>query len=318
MLPLTCCVLLAAAVALTTVEGVPCDADPCKSSPCKNGGACAPSPSEGNRYTCTCAAGFVGFYCEVVEECGGPDPCNPSPCRNGGSCASSGVDGQGYERYTCTCAAGFVGIDCEVSHLPPVTVPPGPCDVSPCKNHQTCSVVNNAAVCTCPQEYTGCDCQLVRPLNCPDGFTFLSESKSCIKILTSEGSFDQQKAACQKLHPNSDLAIVNSKAENDAFTNHIKTSLSTADISSCGGYTGYYIALQRATDKNCGTDLVWKSVDVCQAKAPYMDFGSGEPSCGGGSESCGQLAQKIDYQWNDTNCDSQGCAICEITLSGSI
>jgi len=267
MLHVTCCVLLAAAVALTTVEGTSCSADPCSSTPCRNGGACA-ALSQGG-YTCTCTTGFEGSSCEIAV----------------------------------------------------VAAPPSPCEPCPCKNHQTCSVVNNAAVCTCPPEYTGCDCDVIRPLNCPDGFALLSGSKICVQILTKKDTWDNQKAACKALNSNSDLVVINSQAENDEISNHIKTTLSQADLATCHDYAGgYWLALQRPVEGDCKSgDLVWKSLDVCQAPPTFINYNNGEPNCGSyGVESCGQMVDTLSYKWNDFVCSSPGCAICEITLSGAI
>ncbi|XP_063224864.1 protein crumbs isoform X2 [Bacillus rossius redtenbacheri] len=86
-------------------EGVYCDQAFCLATPCQNGAQC--NLSEGAPF-CQCVAGYSGKYCETnIDDCStGPD--NTSPCLNGGMC----VDG--INKYTCDCSeTGFEGQRCE-------------------------------------------------------------------------------------------------------------------------------------------------------------------------------------------------------------
>jgi len=336
MTRLTCLVLFAALVSFFPVESVPCDGDPCKSSPCQNGGVCDPTPSEGNRYTCKCPTGFLGFYCEVISVCGNADPCDPSPCRNQGKCATTGVDGQGYERYKCTCADGYAGIDCEVSTAPkpppvvvtttttttppPVTQPADPCKPSPCKNNEKCNPTPGGGkpyTCSCPTEFSGCACDLVKPIQCPTGFRYASESKSCFKIITSRNTWDGQSAKCRSLHPQSDLAVISSKAEDDKIDNELKTSITKDELESCKA-SGFFIGLQLRNRKDCNSGRIWKSVSTCDAPHEFTDWNQGEPNCSTAHvEDCVHIWPLADYKWNDIECGTQACAVCEVTLAGS-
>ena len=70
-------------------------------------------------FTCNCAAGYDGAFCEIDLE-----PCEPNPCANGGACTADG------QEVSCACAAGYAGPSCEQ-----VT---DPCVLSPCQNGGAC------------------------------------------------------------------------------------------------------------------------------------------------------------------------------------
>ena len=94
------------------------DNDPCKSSPCANSGNCFSVIGSGT-YTCTCAQGFTGLYCQtgliliillsylkkkfniiVIALCG-------LTCQNGGVCKLiNGIQ-------QCSCPAFFSGTNCQ-------------------------------------------------------------------------------------------------------------------------------------------------------------------------------------------------------------
>lgn len=70
--------------------------------PCANGGTCENTAPD--RYRCSCAEGFSGTNCEVVE-----NPCAPAPCRHGGRCRRT------PQGFICACAPGWAGDTCEIS-----------------------------------------------------------------------------------------------------------------------------------------------------------------------------------------------------------
>ncbi|EDO25694.1 predicted protein [Nematostella vectensis] len=75
--------------------------DSCSAKPCKNGATCEPA---GATFSCQCAVGYTGRYCENdIDEC---QPSNP--CYNGGTC----VNEEGA--YSCQCSDGFTGKHCDL------------------------------------------------------------------------------------------------------------------------------------------------------------------------------------------------------------
>ncbi len=111
----------------------------CDPNPCDNGGECVPV---GNGFTCVCPPGFMGDFCEVVDE----DPCDPNPCENEGTC-TVGADGA-----VCECAAGFEGAVCEDEI--------DECADMPCQNGGTCTDEVAGFSCECPSGFEGDACEL--------------------------------------------------------------------------------------------------------------------------------------------------------------
>uniref|UniRef100_A0A8C7H6V2 Slit homolog 1b (Drosophila) n=1 Tax=Oncorhynchus kisutch TaxID=8019 RepID=A0A8C7H6V2_ONCKI len=107
---------------------------PCVSGPCQNHGVCQSDPVE--LYTCVCAPGFTGKYCETPV-----DVCASNPCTNGGTCISD----EQTRRFSCSCLVGFHGSFCEVDV--------DDCEDHGCENGATCVDGVGNYTCFCPPFY---------------------------------------------------------------------------------------------------------------------------------------------------------------------
>ncbi|XP_036804970.1 slit homolog 1 protein isoform X2 [Oncorhynchus mykiss] len=113
---------------------------PCVSGPCQNHGVCQSDPVE--LYTCVCAPGFTGKYCETPV-----DVCASNPCTNGGTCLSD----EQTRRFSCSCLVGFHGSFCEVDV--------DDCEDHGCENGATCVDGVGNYTCFCPPFYIGLLCE---------------------------------------------------------------------------------------------------------------------------------------------------------------
>ena len=68
--------------------------------------------------------------------------CNP-PC----------VSGVCVETNTCQCADGFTGETCDETIV-------GECELNPCQNGGTCTVIATSLVCSCVEGYSGEFCEI--------------------------------------------------------------------------------------------------------------------------------------------------------------
>ncbi|XP_052094262.1 uncharacterized protein LOC127730143 isoform X11 [Mytilus californianus] len=76
--------------------------DPCITKPCANGGMCTWKRGKSPDFTCKCALGYKGKFCqESVPEC------DSQPCREKGSCVST------PKGFICMCTDDSHGIYCE-------------------------------------------------------------------------------------------------------------------------------------------------------------------------------------------------------------
>ncbi|XP_069842075.1 protein crumbs homolog 2 [Dendropsophus ebraccatus] len=122
---------------------------------CQHGGQCH---DLFNTFSCTCASGWEGVYCELNI-----DDCKSNPCVHG-LCHDL------ENGYRCNCSSGYTGKNCEVN-------------VDDCQRHQclhggTCLDGVNSYTCLCPSSYIGEYCQwLFPPEQCGINVTCLNGGK---------------------------------------------------------------------------------------------------------------------------------------------
>uniref|UniRef100_A0A8P4KD03 Slit homolog 1 protein n=1 Tax=Dicentrarchus labrax TaxID=13489 RepID=A0A8P4KD03_DICLA len=109
-------------------------------NPCTNGGVCL-SDEQTRGFSCACAFGFHGTFCEVNV-----DDCQDHGCENGATC----VDGVG--NYTCLCPPNYIGLFCEEEE--------GLCSPgrNPCQHQSTCISTPTGPRCVCIPGWVGPDC----------------------------------------------------------------------------------------------------------------------------------------------------------------
>ncbi|RZF34933.1 hypothetical protein LSTR_LSTR011427 [Laodelphax striatellus] len=114
----------------------------CQNKPCRNNAACADvkNPQTADNFTCTCAEGFVGVYCETAY-------CVPKPCLNGGLCNTTRIP------PLCQCERGFEGLHCEMNI--------DDCKDKPCLHNGLCIDKVAAFECLCNGTgYEGMNCEI--------------------------------------------------------------------------------------------------------------------------------------------------------------
>ncbi|KAI0215840.1 hypothetical protein LSAT2_032107 [Lamellibrachia satsuma] len=112
----------------------------CRSNPCLNGATCRTNPTG---FTCACAAGYSGIYCEN-DGLTQMVACNSNPCENNSNCTGL------FHAFTCQCRTGFYGTTCsEVDE----------CSSHPCSNGGGCTDRTNGYSCACLTGYAGATCQ---------------------------------------------------------------------------------------------------------------------------------------------------------------
>ncbi|CAH1239922.1 OIT3 [Branchiostoma lanceolatum] len=110
----------------------------CANASCSNNGACVTSPSPGAaNFTCSCAVGWAGEFCqEDMDECG------LGVCQNGANCTNTGGG------YTCSCPIGYIGRNCQTNL----------CDPNPCQHEGECVPESQGYRCACQQGWEGTHC----------------------------------------------------------------------------------------------------------------------------------------------------------------
>ncbi|XP_056393841.1 protein crumbs homolog 1-like isoform X2 [Hyla sarda] len=130
-------------------------ADVCGKTPCQHGGECQ---DLFNTFSCTCAAGWEGIYCELNI-----DECKSNPCAHG-LCYDL------ENGYRCNCSTGYTGINCEVNV--------DDCQQHHCLHGGICVDGVNSYTCQCPPSYIGEYCEwLFPPEKCGINVTCLNGGK---------------------------------------------------------------------------------------------------------------------------------------------
>jgi len=142
------------------------------------------------------------------------------------------------------------------------------------------------------------------PTSCPSGFTLLAAAKGCYMLNTKPMSWESAFNSCAALGAN--LAIIKNKEQNDAIWNFIRLS----NLAACS--SAAWIGMQRLDPSTCnGSPLVWKKRDgTTIALDGYMNWEATNPSCSGGTETCGSMFSNING-WNDVECSYQMCHLCQ-------
>ncbi|WAR08552.1 SVEP1-like protein, partial [Mya arenaria] len=130
------CILYLDEVFVTTLFFPSLEVNACVGITCENSGTCV---STAGTYTCECAGGFEGTFCQN----------NTNDCV-GNSCLNQGICVDGVGGYTCTCLQGFAGQFCQEEI--------DECLSLPCENEGTCVNLVNQFKCNCAAGYTGIQC----------------------------------------------------------------------------------------------------------------------------------------------------------------
>ncbi|XP_030641426.1 protein crumbs homolog 2b [Chanos chanos] len=108
----------------------------CQSQPCQNNGSCQ---DLFNQYSCNCAPGWEGEFCQ-----NNVDECASGPCAHG-VCRDLLAD------YECECTPGYGGKNCQEDL--------NECLEHSCENGGSCQDAVGTYTCLCPPGYTGPLCQ---------------------------------------------------------------------------------------------------------------------------------------------------------------
>ena len=150
----------------STLNPGTCIPNPCGSAPCGTHGTCSVVD---DAFACTCDTGYSGTTCTscadgYVASTVNPGTCILNPC-TGFDCGDGSCHVTEEDLPSCNCPTGYTGVDCSecdtgyiASTVNPGTCILNPCGSNPCGTHGSCSVVDDAFVCTCDMGYMGETC----------------------------------------------------------------------------------------------------------------------------------------------------------------
>jgi len=152
-----------------------------------------------------------------------------------------------------------------------------------------------------------------RPTGCPAHFIYLHSVNGCYKMVTDMLIWDVAGLRCHAQDPRAHLVIINSADEQRNVVENI------AKYYSGCGTNGFWTAGQRVNPGTAYSQLVWKIVngDSCpkMTEITYTHWLKGEPNSNPtGLESCLHVWQYVNYQWNDEDCWTPMCGMCEIDM----
>ena len=77
----------------------------------------------------------------------------------------------------------------------------------------------------------------------------------------------------------------------------------------------FFIALERAWPA-CGGPFVWRPYPGTDTNTSvtYTNWAGGQPDCYWDLEYCAQIWPNYSWEWDDVECWSIGCPICQIDL----
>jgi len=156
------------------------------------------------------------------------------------------------------------------------------------------------------------------PSACPNGFDFSTKAGKCYRVMTERFSWENARTECTNLASGARLAVIESKLQDDAINEYLAKV--DTEIQSCrlDPQHLYLFTSGHRTVDNCNSPFVWKPSDTETIPLTFTNWHNGEPNCWMGFlESCLQMDNRGDgsYKWNDNNCASFSCSICEVNAS---
>lgn len=148
---------------------------------------------------------------------------------------------------------------------------------------------------------------------CPPGFKYRANAvNKCYSVEHRLLNWDDAQAKCKVLHSRAHLTIINSALENEI----IGEILDEHDCQGTGGFNYFWTGGRRRHD-SCSYPLVWKSNSRNTQAIGYTNYCPSEPDCASGQQHCGTFVKSCysdggTYGWQDDNCKSELCSVCEV------
>lgn len=156
---------------------------------------------------------------------------------------------------------------------------------------------------------------------CPPHFKYVPSVNGCYKVLLKNYDWYDAAAGCRELHRDAHLVVIDNVAEQRAIVSMMTHYHNEFTLRPCGSgrWSLMWTAGQRV-DTTQNTPFVWKviSADYRSTTVTHMSythFLPGQPDYGANVESCLGLQHRQGYQWNDAECSTKSCSICEIDLN---
>jgi len=183
-----------------------------------------------------------------------------------------------------------------------------------CQNSGSCiNTPNGGYECECQPGYTGQDCE--SRVECPLEFAFSASARKCYKVITQPLTWNDAKEECSRLATGATLAVVETKTQDTAISDYIKSV--QQEMQSCSRTPGYMHLLtsgQLQIPNVCGSYYVWKPKATGSTPVSFTNWYEAEPSCSFNDDHCLYYHNRdlINYRWIDDNCNTPSCSICEI------